>query len=127
MTIRVLKKSLVVLSLSISVGMFISSLYLFYLYHDGHLPNSPQPTIGRVYPSNNHGSVVYLTRSENNLLKFLQFGGMIPFLVGFILNRRWRVFIDPLEGLSHKERYKVLHGPYLDYDKVRETYKTKDQ
>ena len=107
--------------------MFVSSLFLFYEYHDGSLPRVPQPATGRIYPSNNHGSIVYLTRSENELLEILQFGGAVPFIVAFVLNRRWRVFVDPLETLSPEQRYKVLHGPNTDYEKIRETYKTEDK
>ena len=127
MQIPTLRKSLIVLCLAIAIGMFLSSLYLFYSYHGGHLPKVPQPAIGRVFPSSNHGSIVYLTRWESNFLNILQLGGIIPFFVGFFLNWRWRVFVDPLEGRSSEERYKVLHGSHMDYENVRKTYKTKDQ
>jgi hypothetical protein len=127
MHIPTLRKSVVVFCLAAAIGMFMSSLCLFYYYHYSDRPNVPRPEVGRIYSSNSHGSVVYLTRSENYLLNILVFGGILPVLVGFLLNKRWRVFVDPLEGLSAEERYKVLHGPRADYKKVRETYKTKEQ
>jgi len=89
----------------------LSALYLFFYYHDGHLPKSPQPVIGRVYPSNNHGSIVYLNKSEHDLLLGLLLCFPLPFLVGVILNNKWRVFTDPLEGFSAEQRYKILHEP----------------
>jgi len=92
MRISALRKSLVVFCLAVSAGMGLASIYLFYSYHYGTLPAIPRPDLGRVYPSNNHGSIVYLTQSENDLLNVLQFGGVIPFLVGFFLNGRWGVF-----------------------------------
>jgi hypothetical protein len=110
MTVRNLRKSIVIACMLLCAALGFSSLYLFYYYHDGHLPNSPQPMIGRVYPSNNHGSIVYLNQSEHDLIVGLQFSILIPLLVGFVLNYKWRVFTDPLEGLSPEQRYKIFHG-----------------
>ena len=110
MTLFTLRKSLLIACLVLCAGLFISSSLLFHYYHGGHLPRYPQPTVGRVYPSSNHGSIVYLTRSEHNLLVALRLSGLIPFFVGFILNKKWRVFVDPLESLSPEQRYEILHG-----------------
>jgi hypothetical protein len=105
----------------------VSSIFLFYEFHDGSLPTVPQPAAGRIYPSNNHGSIVYLTRSEMSLLELLQFGSAVPFFAAFFVNRRWRVFVDPLEGLTFEQRYKVLHGRVSGYRKARESYDAKDK
>ena len=92
MTVQLFKKTLLVLCMVSCLALGFSWLYLFFYYHDGHLPVSPQPEIGRVYPSNNHGSVVYLTRAEDNLLTGLGFSVVVPFFIGYALNKRWRVF-----------------------------------
>jgi hypothetical protein len=126
MSVPTLRKTIVWSLMAIAVAMFVFSLYIFHAYHYGNLPRLPQPETGRIIPSNNHGSVVYLTREEDSLLQILQFGGTVPFFIGFILNRRWRVVVHPLEGLPAEQRYKILHGPSTDYKKVRETYRTKD-
>ena len=110
MNIHKLKKPLVVLCLAISIGLLVSDVGLFYYFHNGHLPNLPIPAIGRVYPSNNHGSIVYLTKSENDFRTLLQLGGMLTFFIAFVLNKKWQVFKNPLEGLSPEQRYKILHS-----------------
>ena len=53
---------------------------MFYLAF--HRPTMPNPTKGQLYPFNNHGTVVYLTRAEH-LLTVDSFGYCV--MVGFLL------------------------------------------
>ena len=109
--IHTLRKFLLIFCLVLTLAFAIAWIYLFNYYHDGHLPNFPQPSIGRLYPSNNHGSFVYLTQSENDLLNRLAIFIPMPFFLGFVVNKKWRIFTDPLEGYSPEQRYKILRGP----------------
>jgi hypothetical protein len=44
-------------------------------------PEKPQPEIGRIYPLNIHGTVVYLTKKEDLQMKWLFHGGTIIFVI----------------------------------------------
>ena len=65
---------------ALCVASFPSHLWLFFKYHSS-LPNEPQPQLGRVHQSSNHGSFVYLTDTEATGQSFL----MLAFLTGFLL------------------------------------------
>jgi len=43
-----------------------------FLHYDATRPTVPQPNEGRVYPSNNHGHVVYLSEQDEHQLNLLQ-------------------------------------------------------
>jgi hypothetical protein len=60
---------------------FFSQLWLFFSYHYSVLPKTPEPELGRIYQSSNHGSLVYLTGSEASGLSLL----WVAFVVGFVL------------------------------------------
>jgi hypothetical protein len=64
--------------LLIALGLGCSAFYLGLIVHYSNvLPRTPQPQLGRIYPINNHGTVVYLTeheQSELTLLFFAAFG-----------------------------------------------------
>jgi hypothetical protein len=85
-----LQKTLVVVTFSAGVALWVSFIWLFLWFHNGHLPTAPQPDSGRLYASNNHGSVVYLTAAEDRTLTALQFGGLGLVVVGIVLDRRFR-------------------------------------
>jgi len=76
---------------------FSAQSALFLGYHGSGRPTQPQPELGRVYPSNNHGSVVYLTDEEatgQSLLTVACAVGLFPAgffvwkLCGYGYNRR---------------------------------------
>ena len=46
------------------------------IYFDHARPHVLDAAAGRVYALNNHGSIAYLTRGENYLLRGLEWGGM---------------------------------------------------
>lgn len=55
--------------------------------NDGYTkPKSPDRTIGRVYPLNSHGAIVYLTRQERFVINGLQALAAVTFGTGVILD-----------------------------------------
>jgi hypothetical protein len=61
---------------------FFVQLGLFLGYHSVGRPAQPQPELGRIHPSNNHGSFVYLTDEEatgQSMLKVMCAVGLFPF------------------------------------------------
>jgi hypothetical protein len=60
------------------------SLYLEMQYGASR-PRSPQPNAGRVIAMNDHGTLVFLTGSENGLLWALRIGGITLVASGGIL------------------------------------------
>lgn len=67
-------------------------VYLYYHYAFS-LPNKPQPEIGRIYPLNMHGTIVFLTKHEHLQLKWL-FRTMITFVFIAIL---YTYFCNPFD------------------------------
>jgi len=98
-----------------AAAALICFLVSFFYFHDGHLPHYPQPSMGRIYESNNHGSKVYLTRSEHDLDLGLQILAVIAFVAAFLLNKKWRVSVDPLEGMTPRQLDNIRQGrpPFL--------------
>jgi hypothetical protein len=43
--------------------LFFSAIALW-IYYDGTRPTTPDPAVGRIYPLNTHGSIVYLLYEE---------------------------------------------------------------
>lgn len=64
-------------------------LGLSLVYLEGHyaniLPKEPKQSEGRTYLLNVHGTVVYLTGYENNLLNYFQYGALACGLCGGFL------------------------------------------
>jgi len=54
-------------------------------YYRG-LPDKPQPTVGRIYPLNNHGFIMYMNEREQTQQRkaFIAFGGL--FAVAVVLD-----------------------------------------
>jgi hypothetical protein len=105
-----MKRRILNLLLVLSAFSFISWGILFFYFHDGHLPSTPQPSVGRVYASSNHGSVVYLTLREEIFLMSLPVLAGIFFYVTYRLNEKWSVWVDPLRYMSTSQRFNILHG-----------------
>lgn len=97
MNIQMVRKTAVAACMALAIVLGISSLLLFVHFHDGDTP-----------ASNSHAMTVYLTGSEHHIFLALQCGAYAAFLIGFLLNRRWCVFTDPLEELMGKQRDKML-------------------
>ena len=81
----------------LAIALGISSLLLFIHTNSNH-----------TFAAHRHGLNIYLPNHEHTLFIELQLGAYIAFLVGFLLNSRWRVFTDPLDRLAGKQRGEVL-------------------
>jgi hypothetical protein len=72
---------LVIVAIScIGLLVFLSILYMH------TMPETPQMEAKRVYPFNVHGSIVYLTKGQELLLKLLFWGGGLTGMGAGILN-----------------------------------------
>jgi hypothetical protein len=98
--------SLIMLSMASWAGFFVTFAY----FHDGHLPSVLQESTGHIYESNSHGHMAYLTEYEHDWLIALQVAAAALFVLGIILNKRWHVYVHPLEGMTHQQRYNILQG-----------------
>ena len=88
-----LHKFTVVISTALSIGCGLLFLYLFFSFHGGNLPHVAQPETGRVFESNNHGSVVFLNEREHYSLIALQAGVVIFGLIGLAINRKYKAYV----------------------------------
>jgi len=62
--------------------MMIVGIWPYYLFAKvNHFPQRPAPEIGRVYPYNNHGTTVYITKLES----FIDSAFFVIFPGGFLL------------------------------------------
>jgi hypothetical protein len=77
-------KKITILMLSIFSICILLNIYLNFHYICTR-PPTPQPEIGRIYPLNVHGWIVYLTRNEEFQLNFLFFAGAILFIMAAII------------------------------------------
>ena len=59
------------------------------IYYGDTRPRLPDEMCGRIYPLNNHGAVVYLTKSEQVALWCLEGGAFTLFVVAASLRRSW--------------------------------------
>lgn len=80
-----------------------------YSYLSNHyictLPEKPQPEIGRIYPFDVHGTIVYLTQQEDSQLRWL-FGTMMAFiLIAFI----YVFYFNPFPKNKNDSDYKRLY------------------
>jgi len=78
-----------------ALAAWLFHLYIFFQYDDTR-PRVPDKSIGRVYPQNNHGHVVYLTKEEDHRLTKLTitafglfcFGALVGHL--FVEEMSWK-------------------------------------
>lgn len=80
---------------ALALVLWFSSFYVFYSYHDGRHPNSPDSSSGAIYQSNNHGDIVYITEHERNVHRGLQAIAAMIFIIGAIIDRKYNVFEYP--------------------------------
>ena len=57
-----------------------------FFHYDATRPTIPQSNQGRVYPSNNHGHVVYLLEQDEDRLNLLQWGAFSLFMIAVALD-----------------------------------------
>jgi hypothetical protein len=62
--------------------MMIAGIWPYYLFvRVSHMPQKPVAEIGRIYPYNDHGTTVYMTKLES----FLDTAFFVSFFGGFLL------------------------------------------
>lgn len=87
----------------IAVAIWFGFIVLFEHY-SATRPRRPDISSGRIYQLDNHGSYVYLTKSEQWRLRRLEFGGLPFFITAALIERK---------------------RPREDLDKIRATYESK--
>ena len=105
MTTKLLQKTLLVLLIVSGLTCFISK-FLLDAYYLGNRPREPTTEEGRTYSQFikiSYGATVFLTRREHLLSESLMpmFAGFM--LIGYLLNRRWKLLAPFKEG-KHKEK-----------------------
>lgn len=93
------RKTVITACIVLAVGLGIASLLLIAYLADNRLP-----IIGRLGA---YGSYSYFANHARAIFLSLQIGCYAVFLIGYYLNRRWRVFADPLERLAAKRGYGI--------------------
>ena len=73
-------KALQVALVIVAAVAWFTSMCLW-MHYDSTRSHTPEPTAGRIYRLETHGSIVYLTRSEEIILYALMTTGIICFVV----------------------------------------------
>jgi hypothetical protein len=108
-----------------AVVVWIAQFSLF--FHYSASPSSvADPSVGRTYVLNNHGSLRYVTLAEYRLIWALFYSALCFSGGAMILKVRWGVRMGPFDGMPGNVRSQVMSGPTVDYDKVRATYEAED-
>jgi hypothetical protein len=68
--------SLKLISGVLALGFWFSSFFVW-KYFDAHGLGTSDPNSGKIYPSDTHGSIVYLTSREHYFLYGLIFAGIV--------------------------------------------------
>ena len=63
-----------------------------WMYYDATRPITPDPTTGRIYPQNTHGSIVYLIRQEEMNASALMWVGGVLMVVAIGIDMSVRPF-----------------------------------
>lgn len=88
------------------IAIFLGAAFVLclglWIYLNNHYayarPNKPQPEIGRIYPLNIHGTIVFLTEKEDLQLKGLFYGTMLFFGIIFLFNYFFSPFSQSNRG-----------------------------
>ena len=76
-----------------SLGTWLVRLYLFFYYIDTNPPIC-QPGLGKIYPLNNHGQIVYVDFAEKWTLNGLYMLALLFFGTGFLIYKWKRIRDD---------------------------------
>lgn len=79
------------------VGFAAFAFAISFYYRD--LPNTPQPDLGRIYPLNNHGYLLYMTHGE----QVQQQASFAIFALLFVVVAVTNHFLDPFENNGGNE------------------------
>lgn len=83
-SVRILRNHVAWVAVALSLLSFVAYLMLLVAYHSSH-PRTPVTGLGMVYPSNNHGSYVYLTKAEATGLSLLMDAFVVGVFVIFVV------------------------------------------
>ncbi len=72
-----------------SVAMFLYGMSFYYI----HLPSTPAPEIGRIYPLNNHGYYTFMTHREYLEHEISTNLCILPFVIAVLID----YFYDPFD------------------------------
>jgi hypothetical protein len=67
-----------------ALAVWLGHFYFWYSYFDSS-PRQPDYTNGHVIPLNNHGSVHYLTASQDQNITCMELAAFLLFAVGFLI------------------------------------------
>jgi hypothetical protein len=91
-------KKIIIIFLGVAILMCLGfGVYLNYHYAYTR-PEKPQPEIGRIYPLNVHGTIVYLTKHEDLQIKWLFRSMMIFFVMAFLFTYLYNPFNQDSRG-----------------------------
>jgi hypothetical protein len=84
-------------------------IYLF-LQYDATRPIAPRPAEGRVYASNNHGHITYLTKQEEDQLHSLEIGALSLFMMAALIDHFQRnpEHIGQIRMIAARHLYDIL-------------------
>ena len=84
--------------LTLGVSSFLAYLVVFFSYQSSRL-NHPDPSVGRVFPSINHGPPVYLTAVETTGLALLVIVSMLGFVLrATVVRKDYRRYLPSSTG-----------------------------
>ena len=107
-----MKSALKIVVIAGVVGAFASFFFATSFYYRD-LPSKPQPELGRIYPINNHGYPLYLTKQEGLEQTFSDVLAVVLFISAGIVNHFFDPFGKSKEQLPPKTRAPWNHrwGP----------------
>jgi hypothetical protein len=73
------------------IGFFASLFFAISFYYPD-LPHKPEPELGRIYPINNHGFLLYLTKQEDFEQTLASVIAVVLFAAAAILDRFFDAF-----------------------------------
>lgn len=81
----IFKKIFAVMMITMALITFGLNEYMVDHYIDTS-PRKPMPNIGRIYPLQEHYTIVYLTKNENLFLQWLKWGsfGLVLMIIVFV-------------------------------------------
>ena len=91
---------------ALGLCLWFGTIGVFYSYHDNRHPTAPDALTGNVISSNNHGSIVYITQQEDNVLWRLGGAAFFLFAIGGIIDLKYKLS-NPF-NLSAEQRYRIL-------------------
>ena len=88
---RTILKAIVIVFISTASLCVLIGVYLLCYYMET-MPRVPQPHLGLIHPLNIHGTIVYITGTENDVLDWLRWGATVCGIGGGILQAVFKVF-----------------------------------